>query len=152
MSYSGSALGGVLPLGRNVIGVFYSPSQQGFTPYKFFTSVETCGFSLYSKEQVSLLCRFFLIICAVLNRPVVRTIWILLWISYFSILFSRFFGIVQSTPNMISITVKLIFHQLLLLFPNYAVVWNEPLQALDFMLMHTKLNLCALIRKATSPH
>ena len=36
---------------------------------------------------------------------------------------------------------------------NYLInVWNEPLQALDSMLMHTKLNLRALIRKATSPH
>ena len=30
--------------------------------------------------------------------------------------------------------------------------WNEPLRALNSMSMHTKLNLCALIRKATSPH
>ena len=35
---------------------------------------------------------------------------------------------------------------------HYCIVWNEPLQALDSMSMHRKLNLCALIRKATSPH
>ena len=35
---------------------------------------------------------------------------------------------------------------------HYCIVWNEPLQALDSMSMHTKLNLCALIRKATFPH
>ena len=29
---------------------------------------------------------------------------------------------------------------------------ERALQALDSLLMHTKLNLCALIRKATSPH
>ena len=31
-------------------------------------------------------------------------------------------------------------------------VWNEPPQALAFMSMHTKLNICAIIKQATFPH
>ena len=34
----------------------------------------------------------------------------------------------------------------------YYIVWNEPLQALAFMSMHTKQNICALIKQATFPH
>ena len=29
---------------------------------------------------------------------------------------------------------------------HYCIVWNDPVQAFDSMSMHTKLNLCALIR------
>ena len=35
---------------------------------------------------------------------------------------------------------------------HYCIVWDEPLQALDSMLMNTKLNLCALITQVTFPH
>ena len=35
---------------------------------------------------------------------------------------------------------------------HYCIVWNEPLQALASMSMHTKLNICALIKQATFPH
>ena len=31
------------------------------------------------------------------------------------------------------------------------IVWNKPLQALASMLMHTRQNICALIKEATSP-
>ena len=34
----------------------------------------------------------------------------------------------------------------------YCIVWNELPQALASMLMHTKLNICALIKQATFPH
>ena len=33
-----------------------------------------------------------------------------------------------------------------------SLVWNEPLQASAFISMHTKWNICALIKQATSPH
>ena len=32
------------------------------------------------------------------------------------------------------------------------IVWNEPLQALAFMSMHTKQNVCALIKQTTTLH
>ena len=32
------------------------------------------------------------------------------------------------------------------------IVWNEPLQSLASMSMHTKRNICALIKQATPPH
>ena len=35
---------------------------------------------------------------------------------------------------------------------HFCLVWNEPPQALTFMSMHTKLNICALIKQATFPH
>ena len=35
---------------------------------------------------------------------------------------------------------------------HYCIVWNKPLQALASMSMHTKLNICALIKQATFPH
>ena len=36
--------------------------------------------------------------------------------------------------------------------PNYCIVWNKPPQALATMTMHTKLNICALIKQVTFPH
>ena len=37
--------------------------------------------------------------------------------------------------------------------PNQAkTVWNEPPQALASMSMHTKLNICAIIKQVTFPH
>ncbi len=40
--------------------------------------------------------------------------------------------------------------------PNQAehccIVWNEPPQVLASMSMHTKWNICAIIKQATSPH
>ena len=35
---------------------------------------------------------------------------------------------------------------------HYCIVWNESLQALVSMSMHTKRNICAIIKQATSPH
>ena len=35
---------------------------------------------------------------------------------------------------------------------HYCIVWNELPQALASMLMHTKLNICAIIKQVTSPH
>ena len=35
---------------------------------------------------------------------------------------------------------------------HYCIVWNKPPQALASMSMHTKLNICALIKQATFPH
>ena len=35
---------------------------------------------------------------------------------------------------------------------HYCIVWNESPQALASMSMHTKLNICALIKQATFPH
>ena len=35
---------------------------------------------------------------------------------------------------------------------HYCIVWNELPQALASMSMHTKLNICALIRQVTFPH
>ena len=32
------------------------------------------------------------------------------------------------------------------------ILWNEPLQALASMSIHTKRNICALIKQAASPH
>ena len=32
------------------------------------------------------------------------------------------------------------------------IIWNEPLQALASMSIHTRRNICALIKHATSPH
>ena len=34
---------------------------------------------------------------------------------------------------------------------HYYVVLNEPLQALASISMHTKLNICAIIKQATFP-
>ncbi len=34
----------------------------------------------------------------------------------------------------------------------YCIVWNEPLQALASISMHTKQNICALIKQVTFPH
>ena len=35
---------------------------------------------------------------------------------------------------------------------RYCIVWNEPPQALAYMSMHTKLNICAIIKQATFSH
>ena len=35
---------------------------------------------------------------------------------------------------------------------QYCIVWNEPPQVLASMSMHTKLNICALIKQTTFPH
>ena len=35
---------------------------------------------------------------------------------------------------------------------HYCIVWNEPPQALASMSMHTRLNICAIIKQATFPH
>ena len=35
---------------------------------------------------------------------------------------------------------------------DYCIVWNKPPQALTSMSMHTKLNICALIKQATFPY
>ena len=35
---------------------------------------------------------------------------------------------------------------------HYCIVWNEPPQALPSMSMHTKRNIYAIIKQATSPH
>ena len=35
---------------------------------------------------------------------------------------------------------------------NPAIVWNEPLQRSASMSMHTRRNICASIKQATSPH
>ena len=35
---------------------------------------------------------------------------------------------------------------------HYSIVWNEPPQVLASMSMHTKRNICAIIKQATSPH
>ena len=35
---------------------------------------------------------------------------------------------------------------------HYCIVWSEPSLALASMSMHTKLNICALIKQATFPH
>ena len=35
---------------------------------------------------------------------------------------------------------------------HYCIFWNKPPQALASMSMHTKRNICAIIKQATSPH
>ena len=35
---------------------------------------------------------------------------------------------------------------------HYCIVWNEPPQALASISMHTKLNICAIIKQAKFPH
>ena len=35
---------------------------------------------------------------------------------------------------------------------HYCIVWNELPQALASMSMHTKLNICAIIKQAAFPH
>ena len=35
---------------------------------------------------------------------------------------------------------------------RYCIVWNEPLQALASMSMHTKLNICVTTKQVTFPH
>ena len=46
-------------------------------------------------------------------------------------------AILANTPNQVK---------------HYCIVWNELPQALASMSMHTKRNICAIIKQATSPH
>ena len=117
VSYLGHSLvGGVLPLCREAVGVFYSPSRLGNYSLEFFTSALADGFWLeFEWQQVPQVSRTLLNILAVLNSAVVWMVSTRPPTSKFSSPFSNPLVTVPNAPITIAIIVTCMFHCLSLL-------------------------------------